>query len=101
MKTIGWTLVVAGIGLVFWAWVTPTSVHTDMDYVPGLGLQEARDTLNLGLLQTQMMLLECGLAAIIAGTIATCFGELKDAMLRAGSAKDPPPIEYEPKANAG
>ena len=72
-----------------------------MDYVPGLGLQEARDTLNLGLLQTQMMLLECGLAAIIAGTIATCFGELKDAMLRAGSAKDPPPIEYEPKANAG
>ena len=94
MKGMGWTLIVLGVVLALWSCSAETSVHTDMNYVEGLGLQEAKDVLNLGLLQRQMMMLEAGLAAIIAGTIAVCVGELRDAMVRAGTAKFAPPVEF-------
>lgn len=93
MKGMGWTLIVLGAVFVAWSCFTQTTVHTDMDYVPGLGIQEAKDVLNIGLLQRQMMLLEAGLASIIAGTVAVCVGELRDAMVRGGTAKFAPPLE--------
>lgn len=93
MRGIGWTLIVAGFVLIAWGWLSPTSIHSPMEYVPGVGLQEAKDVLNIGLLQTQLMLVQCGLAAIVAGTVAVCVGELIEALVRGESAKHAPPID--------
>jgi hypothetical protein len=87
MKAAGWLLIAAGISLAIWALSTVTTIHTDMKYIPGIGVQEASDTFNIGLMQRQMMLLESGLAAIITGTIAVCIARLRDAMSEAGTAK--------------
>ena len=87
MRVIGWMLIVAGGILVIIGLATQTSIHTDMNYVPGLGLQEAKDVLNIGLMQKQMILIHIGLASFISGVIVTCFGDLKVAMRRARTAK--------------
>jgi hypothetical protein len=84
MRVIGWTLIVGGVVLILWSFAYETSVHTDMKYVPGLGIQEANDILNLGLLQKQMMLLHSGIGAFLAGAIAACIGDLRVSMRRAG-----------------
>jgi hypothetical protein len=87
MRAIGWTLIVIGVGFVLWAFGTATSVHTDMSYVPGVGIEEAKDVVNLGLLQNQMIRLQTGLALFIAGTVTACLGDIRSAMRRAGTAK--------------
>ena len=87
MKGIGWTLIFLSVVLVIWACATPTSIHSDMEYIAGVGLQEPKDVLNIGLLQNQMMLFQAGLAAFLSGTVSVCVAELRDAMCEAGTAK--------------
>jgi hypothetical protein len=87
MRGIGWILIAGALALIVWAWSMTTSVHTDINYLPGIGLQEPKDVVNLGLMQQQMMLLQAGLAMFVAGTVTACIGDLKNAMRDAGTAK--------------
>jgi hypothetical protein len=87
MRGLGWTLVAVGAALIIWSCSITTTVHTDANYMAGIGYQAPTDTYNLGLLQRQMMLLQAGLALFIAGTISACIGEVRAAMRRAGTAK--------------
>jgi hypothetical protein len=70
-----------------------------LDYVPGLGIQQAKDVFNLGLLQRQMMLLHSGRTVFVAGTFAACIGDLRAAMRRAGAAKYEGVFETVPPAS--
>lgn len=87
MRITGWLFMIIGVGLIIGATTMTTSIHSDMNYIPGVGLQEAKDVYNLGLLQEQMMLLQSGLACFVSGFFAVCIGQLRNDMRRAGTAK--------------
>lgn len=65
----------------------PTSVHNDGDYSSLSGYHAPSDIVNIGLLQNQIMVFHAGLGLFIAGMIGMCIAELRDSMIRAGTAK--------------
>ena len=83
---IGWATLLGSVGLLlFAAFGYATAVHSDADII-GSTFIGARDTINIGLLQNQLMLFLLGLAGMLAGTATLLADAVIGVMLR-GQAK--------------
>jgi hypothetical protein len=63
MKTVGYLLFIGGALMATTAFFLPTAVDSSS------GISASGGTLNLGLLQNQMMILHVGLAAFLGGSV--------------------------------
>lgn len=88
---IGWLLLAAGVAISISSFFLDTSTVTTADgtslgdiYVPGSTTVKA---INIGLLQTQLMVFQAGVAVAIAGVILLAAAILRAAMIRTGTAK--------------
>lgn len=91
MKTAGFCLLVVGVVAALVSFFLPTTVESYSTYSIGGG-----GTLNLGLLQNQMMVLQVGLAGFIGGAVLMGCGEIAERLgtsLRFDAAESAQPVE--------
>ncbi|RIA45656.1 hypothetical protein DFR49_0179 [Hephaestia caeni] len=69
MVTTGWiVLVISAVLIVYAAWGYDTAIHSDSNFIGGTFIP-SRDTINIGLLQNQLMMFQAGLVGILSGVI--------------------------------
>ena len=80
LLAIGWTLLAASLcELAFVYFGYSTSVHSDAEFTVASYLP-ARDTINIGLLQNQLMLFLLGLAGVVCPTLLIGIGTISTAL---------------------
>ena len=94
MKGMGAGLILVGLALIGWGLFFNATVETPATFIGGY--QPSQTVYNLGALQMQEMIFSGGLASFLSGCLLYAIGELRDALVRGGSAKadETPPLGF-------